>query len=361
MRSERASAARKQSVRAKAGPAKEKVKATVTEFGLSQGPSEMADFILNWRSGLKLGTFAETWERTGPVVREIALKFNYTSEKKAREALMALSRHTAILDQGGNVTTDVQKLFSEETLAFTYGITKQCGYSKGTLARDLSNLRRMRALLLPDLYARSPELKYGIPEGVSAYNEKEVAEFLAVARQGRDQFLAAVLLSLAAGLTGAEITNAKGEDLVYTTGGLLIKTEGLSFGGNRGPRVVPILGKYEKELYALARAVKTGEFIGRNSKGNLRDPSSLFPRRSGLQTFKVNRGRATWTKTLLENEVSFIAMRKAGVAVSQDGYLDDLVAGLEPDFETYVRSVRGKERGFTKLSFRDLKEYEGDR
>jgi hypothetical protein len=65
-------------------------------------------------------------------------------------------------------------------------------------------------------------------------------------------------------------------------------------------------------------------------------------------------------RTLLKNEVSFIAMRKAGVAVSQDGYLDELVTGLEPAFGTYVRSVRGKGRRFTKESFRDLKEYRKD-
>ena len=360
LRSERASAARKQSVRAKAVASPEKAKAPVKEFGLSNGDCQMADLILNWKPKLKVDGADAEWEETGQIVRAIALKFNYQSEKKAREYLVALTRHTAILYRAEHITDDVEKLLSEESLAFTLGTSTEFGYSPKTKARDLSCLRRIRAHLLPENYAHSPELRYGIIGTSFPYREKELAEFLAVARSTSDQFHAAVILSLAAGLTGAEITNAKVEDLFYTSWGLVIKTEGLAFGGNRGPRVVPILGKHEEELYQIARSVKSGEFIGRSKKGELRDPSSLFPRRSELPIFKINRGRATWMRTLLENEVSFIAMRKAGVAVSQDGYLDDLVAGLEPAFGTYVRSVRGKGRRFTKESFRDLKEYRKD-
>ena len=208
----------------------------------------MADLILNWKPKLKVDGADAEWEETGQIVRAIALKFNYQSEKKAREYLVALTRHTAILYRAEHITDDVEKLLSEESLAFTLGTSTEFGYSPKTKARDLSCLRRIRAHLLPENYAHSPELRYGIIGTSVPYREKELAEFLAVARSTSDQFHAAVILSLAAGLTGAEITNAKVEDLFYTSWGLVIKTEGLAFGGNRGPRVVPILREYEEEL-----------------------------------------------------------------------------------------------------------------
>lgn len=168
---------------------------------------------------------------------------------------------------------------------------------------------------------------------------------------------AALLLSFGCGLVGAELGSARGSDLIATPWGLFIETEGLSSKGNRGHRNVPILAEYEDELSELALEAGDNLLLGTGRDGGLRKPHQLFPRRSALPGYKTSRARANWTRALLVNEVSFIAMRIAGVTISIEGNLLEWSVGLEPSFERYVRTMRAGLAPFDQSKHQHLRLY----
>ena len=155
---------------------------------------------------------------------------------------------------------------------------------------------------------------------------------------------AALLLSLGAGLTGFELSLARGSDLVATPWGLFIDTQGLSFGGNRGARQVPILAKYENELSDLAKEIGDDLFLGVDGSGKPQEPSSMQAKRRNLPRFKANRARSNWTRSLLENGATFI-------------YLSKLSKDLTVDFQEYITTVRGGKTTFDQSKHPHLLQY----
>ena len=59
----------------------------------------------------------------------------------------------------------------------------------------------------------------------------------------------------------------------------------------------------------------------------------------------------------MENEVSFISLRKAGARVSNESDLNTLAGELEPSMERFVSSVRGGVIPFDQSKHSHLMQY----
>jgi integrase len=382
VRSERAAAARKGKKRAAATPRKKEAKklipitaatgstgartgvrtgAGAAGPGASAAGSEIVSLVANWKPGKAFKEVVPVWDQVGPVVRELLLKFDLGSPERARDYLGALSRHTAARYSAGHLIESPEELLSDEALATTFGIKIYSGRSKGTRSKDLTYLRKLRLLLLPEIYGVRKEMVYGRRVVAPTYSEAELTQLLSFARQRSTpnsiHLLAALLLGLGAGLTDRELSVARGSDLVATPWGLFIETQGLSSGGNRGPRIVPILAKYEDELSALAKEFGDDLFLGVDNSGKLRDPSRVRDRSENLPIYQASKARSTWTRCLLENEVSFISLRKAGARVIKEHDLNTLAGDLEPSIESYISSVRGGRGTFDQSKHAHLMQY----
>jgi|GEM_PF-1709458 len=331
--------------------------------GVASGATAVSieTLINNWKPGKGFEDVAKVWDHVGPVVRGILLNFDLGNEERARDYLGALSRHAVARYNAGHLIEGVEELLSDESLATTFGISVHSGRSNGTRGKELAFLRNIRLLLLPQIYGVRKELVYGVRQVAPTYSESELAQLLSFARQGSNSnskhLLAALLLGLGAGLTDRELSKARGSDLVATPWGLLIETEGLSSGGNRGPRIVPILARYADELSELAKDFGDDLFLGTDRKGKLRDPSRLRERGEDLPIFNTSKARSNWTRSLLENEVSFISLRKAGARVIKEHDLNTLAGDLEPSMERYVSSVRGGQSKFDQSKHQHLMQY----
>ena len=382
VRSERASAARKGKGRAAAGSKKKKAGAGGAGGGggaaasggaaraarvgadgavLGVPSEEVAEVIRSWVPVRRFEDVSKVWAEVGPVVRKILLSFDLGNEERAMAYLVALSRHTALRFRAGHRIDDVAELLSDEALATTFGAKVSSIHNAGTRSKELGVLRKIRLLLLPESYAVRKEMVSSRRKVAAPYSGSEIAQHLGVVRQRSNpkaqRLYGAVLLSLSAGLTSRELSSARGSDLIATPWGLVIETVGLPSGGNRGARLVPILAKYEDELSELAKEIGDDLFLGSYKDGTLRDPSSLYGRSSGLPVFKTNRARSTWSRALLENEVSFISLRKAGARVSNESDLNTLAGELEPSMERFVSSVRGGVIPFDQSKHSHLMQY----
>ena len=364
VRSERAAAARKGKKRAAPGAGRAAaVAAKATKAAAAaQNKLAMAELIKNWQPGRGFEEVAEVWSDVAPVVREILIDFEYQNEKSARRWVGALARHTAARFSAGHLITPPEVLLSEEALAATYGVQNESRNAKSTRRRELIDLRKMRAKLLPETYGVRRELKYGSKSAPAMFSEAELAQLFAYARQrsapNAKYLQAAMLLSLGAGFSGGEMGRVRTGDLFATPWGLVVKSSGLTSGGNRGERIVPILAKYEDELSQLAKEFGSALFLGSTRSGKPREACELHPRRSDLPIFKTNRARSNWMRSLLENEVSFTAMRLAGVAILKEGFLNELSVDLTPSIESYVKSVRGGANPFDPSKHSHLAQYE---
>jgi integrase len=361
VRSERAAAARKGKRRAAPGAGRAAT-AAAAKAAAAQNKVAMAELIDNWQPGRGFEEVAEVWSDVAPVVREILLNFEYQNEKSARRWVGALARHTAARFSAGHLITPPEVLLSEDALAATYGVQNESKNAKSTRRRELIDLRKMRAKLLPETYGVRRELKYGSKSAPAMFSETELAQLFAYARQrsapNAKHLQAAMPLSLGAGFSGGEMGRVRTGDLFCTPWGLVIKSSGLTSGGNRGERIVPILAKYEDELSQLAKEFGSALFLGSTRSGKPREACELHPRRSDLPIFKTNRARSNWMRALLENEVSFTAMRLAGVAILKEGFLNELSADLTPSIESYVKSVRGGAKPFDPSKHSHLAQYE---
>ena len=360
IRSDRAAAARKRKQRAKATP---RLHLVSQPAGLGEVPE--ADYIAQladtWKPGRGLDELAEVWEAIAPSVRKNLTGFKCADKKRATQYITALARHTASQYAAGHLIDDPAELFADATLVRTYGVGKSGVLAKESRRRELTLLRKIRIGLLPEVFAPRVELTYTRRGATPRFTEKELAQLFAYARQHSNRnakhFHAAILLCLGAGLTGVELSRARGSDLVSSPWGLFIETEGLTSGGNRGPRIVPILARYEQELSELAKEFGDDLFLGHRKNGGVREPSDLVDHKSGLPVFKTPKARANWVRALLENEVSFISLRNAGVAVMSEGFLHELGKDLEPDFESYITSLRGGATPFNQANHQHLRQY----
>lgn len=321
----------------------------------------VAEVIQNWKPGRRLPEIALVWEEIAPIVRAHVSGTGVAGVDPARKYLVALARHTATRKNAGHRIDDAEELLGDDALISTFGSKAPTKQMKSSRALELGQIRRLRARLLPEVYEKSPDLVVGRKGFVEAYSPSEIAQLMAYARQRSNPVAlhlhAALLLSLGAGLTGFELSLARASDLVATPWGLFIDTQGLSFGGNRGARQVPILAKYEDELSELANEIGDDLFLGVDGSGKPQEPSSMQAKRRNLPRFKANRARSNWTRSLLENGATFICLREAGVAVANEGYLSKLSKDLTVDFQEYITTVRGGNTPFNQSKHPHLFQY----
>ncbi len=379
-RSSRASQARRRKTRATSSPSKAKAPAVIRVASLgagvynsvssgakgtgvvsTAGAGAITELINNWVPGRGFEEVAGVWKEVGPVVRKLLLQLEIEDEARARRYLGALSRHTAARFRAGDLIEGPAELLNDAALAATFGSDKAMQRKDGTRRKEITCLRKIRALLLPTQFGVRNELIVGRSSAPLCFTEKELSQLFGYVRQrtsnNAKNLHAAMLLGLGAGLTGAELSMARGSDLISSPWGLFIETKGLSSGGNRGKRVVPILARYEDELSELAKEFQDGLFLGRTPTGEIREFSSLLTSRSKLPIFQISRARSNWVRALLENEVSFLSLRMAGVTVAKDGYLLELSEGLKLDFASYVQSVRGGSSEFDQSKHLHLRSY----
>lgn len=320
----------------------------------------VTDVINNW-SPNRNALAHKHWIQIAPIVRTHLLAQNIKGPSLALKYIRALSYHTACRHSLGHAITKPEDLFSDAALTTTYGSAIVSNKSTETKRKELVFMRRMRANLLPDLYAKSKDLVQPSKAISLPYSEKEITQMLSFARQRTSNLCimqhGAILLSLAAGLTSAEISNARGSDLVATPWGLFIDTQGLPSGRGRGPRQVPIRAEYENELSTLAREIGDDLFLALTPAGENRDPGSLTSRAAKGPHFKTNRARSTWLLEILRSEVPFIALRQAGVPIASDKQLVVLSKGLELSFDQYVIALRGSAIPFDQSKHKHLMQY----
>jgi hypothetical protein len=317
--------------------------------------------INSWTPPRGFEEVSKVWKEIAPMVRKICLQFEYENPKRARGYLGAVSRHVAARYSAGHRIDTYEVLFSDEALAATLGASVASKRDRGTQQKDLGFLRKIRRVLLPGLYQVEKELEYGLRKIALPYSEREISELFSYARQNKSpktkHFYATLLLSFAAGFAGRELSNARGSDLISTPWGLIIETQGIASGGNRGYRAVPILAKYEDELSRLAKEFGDDLFLGARLDGQSRDPSRLFPKSENLPSYSTGRARHNWVQILIENEVSFLALRQAGGPVVKERELNFLAADLEPAFDRYVTQIRGGARPFDQSKHLHLLQY----
>ena len=354
MRTPKASASTRTTKRAKATK-----KAAVIQIRPAVS-DPVAEIINNWRP--RPGTEVDKcWDEIASVVRSHLLVQTIQGPSLAQKYVRALAFHAAARHNLGHAITKAEDLFSDSALATTYGVSVISTRASQTLRGELLFMKRMRANLLPALYGKSKELTHPRTKVADPYTQIEINQMLAFAR-GRTSLLCikqhgALLLSLSAGLTGAELSNARGSDLISTPWGLFIDTQGLPSGGNRGPRQVPILAAYEDELSALAKEIGDDLFLGTTIDGIKREPGDLTSRAARGPHFKTNRARSTWMKSAISAGASFLALRQAGVAVASDKHLATLSKGLELGFDLYVKQMRGSTSPFNQGKHTHLLHY----
>jgi hypothetical protein len=354
MRTPKASASTRVTKRAKATK-----KAAVIQLRPAL-PETVTEIITNWHP--RPGSEAEKcWDEIGPVVRSHLLAQSIQGPSLAQKYVRALAHHAASRHSLGHAITKAEDLFNDSALATTYGVSVISSRASQTLRGELLFMKRMRANLLPDRYGKSEELTHPRTKVADPYTQTEINQMLGFAR-GRSSMLCikqqgALLLSLGAGLTSAELSNARGSDLISTPWGLFIDTQGLPGGGNRGPRQVPILAAYEDELSALANEIGDDLFLGTTIDGVKREPGALSSRASRGPYFKTNRARSTWMRNAIAPGASFLALRQAGVAVASDKHLATLSKGLELGFDQYVKQMRGCPSAFDQIKHNHLLQY----
>lgn len=378
--SKRATAAKRKSKRAAAAPknidtslltpvvarpASRKTRKTgsVTQIGVvgAKGEGSITELIEDWKPLRGCEEVLKVWDEVMPTVRKILLEVEIKNVEQARDFLSALARHTAVRFSGGNVIDDFAMLLSDDALAATLAFSLTSTRAKSTRVRDLSHLRNIRAAVLPVSTDVRKALKYPRRQLPGKYSQSEITALFAYARgnssQDSSHLLAALLLCFGAGLTGRELGGARGSDLVSTPWGIIIQTQGLYSGGDRGAREVPVLAKYEDELSMLAKEVGNKSFLGLSRDGNLQSPHKLQRKSSGVPVFVTGRARSNWMRELLENEVSFISLRKAGVVAANDSLIHQISNGLQPDDKSYITAVRGGMSNFDQSKHEHLKQY----
>lgn len=323
-------------------------------------PQSVTDVINTWKP-IPTALASKHWIQIAPIVRTHLLAQNIKGPNVALKYIRALSYHAARRHSLGHAITKPEDLFSDAALTTTYGSAIVSDKSTETKRKELIFMRRMRANLLPDLYAKPKDLVQPSKTIPVPYSEKEITQMLSFARQRTSNLCimqqGSILLSLSAGLTSSEISNARGSDLIATPWGLFIDTKGLPSGGNRGPRQVPIRAEFEDELSTLARNIGDELFLGLTPAGKKREPGDLTSRAAKGPHYKTNRARSTWLVEILKSGAPFIALRQAGVPVASDKQLAVLSKGLKLSFEQYIIALRGSAMPFDQSKHNHLMQY----
>jgi integrase len=176
------------------------------------------------------------------------------------------------------------------------------------------------------------------------YSAAEIAAYLALADAqptcGRRMRAGGLIcLGAGAGLTGADLRQARGSDITCRSGGVLVQVRG------RRPRVVPVLSRYHDLLLASAAFAGTRLVTGGRDPGrrNVTTPLiSALAGGTGLPRLDTGRLRATWLAGCAEHLGLATFMAAAGITCSQR--LGDLIATLDPAGEARAVALLGGTR-----------------
>ena len=214
----------------------------------------------------------------------------------------------------------------------------------GVARRTLrTNQRFIARRVVPQLYP--PDVPLPRERAKVPYSPAEIDGFLALAaaqptRERRMRAAGLVCLGAGAGLIRADLRDARGQDVIARSGGLVVAVRGCR------PRTVPVLARYHQPLLAAARFAGAGLVTGGADPGrrNLTSPLiTSLDGGAGLPRLDTSRLRATWLAGCAEQLGLATFMAAAGISCSQR--LGDLIAGLEPAGEAEaVRLLGGAAR-----------------
>jgi integrase len=203
--------------------------------------------------------------------------------------------------------------------------------------RDIrTNLRFVARQVVPELCqplpVALPRSRAKIP-----YSPGEIDAYLALADAQpslarRMRLQALVCLGAGAGLTGADLRDLRGDDVMFLSGGLIVAVRG------RSPRTVPLLSPYHERLRDSAAFAGGGFVVGGVSGDRHNVTNRLVASISGghdLGHLELSRLRATWLATVAERLGLPGLFKAAGFSFSQQ--LCDLVANMAvPDNDDLV-------------------------
>jgi integrase len=176
------------------------------------------------------------------------------------------------------------------------------------------------------------------------YSAAEIAAYLALAdaqpaRGRRMRAAGLICLGAGAGLTGADLRQVRGSDIICRSGGVVVQVRG------RRPRVVPVLSGYHDLLLASAAFAGTGLVTGGRDPGRRNVTTPLISSLAGgtdLPRLDTSRLRATWLADCAEHLGLATFMAAAGITCSQR--LGDLIAALDPAGEARAVALLGGTR-----------------
>jgi integrase len=176
------------------------------------------------------------------------------------------------------------------------------------------------------------------------YSTAQIAAYLALAdaqptRGRRMRAAALICLGAGAGLTGADLRQARGSDITCRSGGVLVQVRG------RAPRAVPVLSRYQDLLLASAAFAGTRLITGGRDPGRRNVTTPLISSLAGgtdLPRLDTSRLRATWLADCAGRLGLATFMHAAGITCSQR--LGDLLAGLAPGTEAGAAALLGGQR-----------------
>jgi hypothetical protein len=213
----------------------------------------------------------------------------------------------------------------------------------GVARRTLrTNLRFIGRRVVPHLYPQ--DLPLPREHAKAPYTPAEIGGYLALAdaqptAQRRMRTAGLICLGAGAGLIGGDRRDARGCDVAFRSGGVVVAVRGPR------PRTVPVLPGCHPLLLAAARAAGDGLICGGTEPGrrNITGPLvSSLDGGGGLPRLDTSRLRATWLRDCADLLGLATFMHAAGISCSQR--LGDLVAGLEPGGEAGAVRLLGAAR-----------------
>jgi hypothetical protein len=215
------------------------------------------------------------------------------------------------------------------------------GRAAATRADYRSKLLRVAEALLPPESAprRLTPLQASDPSAPYTQDDQQVLVAWARAQKKHRRTDARVLLALGlgAGLSSAEIMNARASDVVMTIEGVV-----LIHVRETRPRVVPVLRKWEKVLVERARTLDGEDFLfiaGRTGSGkNL--ISNFVQRDDASVHVQPQRLRSTWLVTQMSASTPLTALVEAAGVESLEALTRFLPFVDRPDESTTWRALR---------------------
>ncbi len=206
-----------------------------------------------------------------------------------------------------------------------------------------TNLRFLARRVVPALDPAAAPLSR--ERSRAPYSPAEIAGYLALAaaqptRGRRARAAGLICLGAGAGLTGADLRQVTGTDVIARSGGLVV-----TVAAGRRPRTVPVLPRYHGTLLASAGFAGSRPVTGGRSPARRNVTTPLISSLAGgadLPRLDTGRLRATWLAECADRIGLATFMAAAGITCSQR--LGDLIATLEPAGEAGAVALLGTVR-----------------